>query len=107
MRPQLSLSGTALDYNRRFVEANQPDGSIRYQEVENNKVSLGMSLEQELAATGTRFSVRSQWERFDDFDQNLKLFNGYPIVFAIDQPFVSIQSIALATKTGTNVFSGS
>lgn len=85
-RPQLSLSGTAVDYNRRFVEVLQPDGSIRYQEVENNKMSLGMALEQNIAPTGTRVSIRSEWQRFDDFNQDLMLFNGYPILFGIEQP---------------------
>lgn len=85
-KPQLSLSGTAVDYNRRFVEVLQPDGSIRYQEVENNKMSLGMALEQNIAPTGTRLSIRSEWQRFDDFDQNINLFNGYPVLFGIEQP---------------------
>ncbi|MEP0712596.1 MAG: hypothetical protein ABJC55_11775, partial [Algoriphagus sp.] len=50
--PQLRLTGTLPAYNQSFSSITQPDGSIRYQEVNQNLIDVGLGLQQVIAPTG-------------------------------------------------------
>src|SRR5690606_31586685 len=65
--PQLRLTGTIPSYNQSYSSITQPDGSIRYQEVNQNTIDVGLGLQQVIAPTGGVISVNTSTSRFDNF----------------------------------------
>jgi len=84
--PQLSLDGTFPSWNRRFVEVQQPDGSFDFKLVNNNNSNVNLRLEQSIAVTGTRLSLNSGINRFDNFETDAKIYSGAPIAIGLEQP---------------------
>jgi outer membrane protein TolC len=88
--PQLRLNATLPSYNQSFSSITQPDGSIRYQEINQNFVDLGLGLQQVIAPTGGIVSVNTSTSRFDNFisspNQPSTQFLGTPINVRLQQP---------------------
>ncbi|MCE7063222.1 TolC family protein [Dyadobacter sp. CY343] len=85
-KPQLALSGTIPGFTRSFVEVVQPDGTILFQPVSYNNGILGLSLSQNIAATGGTIYVQQQMQRFDDFARKTTRYNGIPFEVGLKQP---------------------
>ncbi|CAG5067929.1 hypothetical protein DYBT9623_00656 [Dyadobacter sp. CECT 9623] len=85
-KPQLALSGTIPGFTRSFVEVVQPDGTILFQPVSYNNGILGLSLSQNIAATGGTIYVQQQMQRFDDFARKTTRYNGIPFEVGFKQP---------------------
>jgi outer membrane protein len=76
-QPQLSLSGTLPGYTKSFIQVLQPNGTIDFQPVHNNNSSLELAFSQQIAQTGGTISGSTSLQRFDDFDRNTTIYNGY------------------------------
>jgi outer membrane protein len=85
-KPQLILDGLFPSYNHSFEEVVQPDGNILFQPVNYNNSSVSLNLQQNIAATGTKLFFVSQLQRFDDFENDRKFYNGRLFAFGIEQP---------------------
>jgi len=84
--PQLSFDGTFPSWTRRYDEVRQPDGSYDFRLVNINNSNVNLRLEQSLAVTGTRFTLRSGVNRFDNFETDQKRYSGAPIAIGLEQP---------------------
>ena len=88
--PQLRLNATLPSYNQSYSSITQPDGSIRYQEVNQNLIDVGLGLQQVIAPTGGIISVNTSTSRFDNFISNPNepktQFLGTPVNVRLQQP---------------------
>ncbi|MEL6649491.1 MAG: TolC family protein, partial [Bacteroidota bacterium] len=84
--PQLSLDGMVPNYTNSFLETVQPDGSIAFQRISYNNASAGLLLTQSVPLTGATVFMRSNLQRYDDFNQELKSYNGTPMRVGLIQP---------------------
>ncbi len=85
-KPQLSLNGKIPGFTRSFIEVVQPDGSIAFQNVSYNNSLVGLSLSQNIAATGGTIFAQQELQRFDDFGKNKTSYNGIPFEVGFRQP---------------------
>lgn len=85
-KPQLSLNGKVPGFTRSFIEVVQPDGSIAFQNVSYNNSLVGLSLSQNIAATGGTIFAQQELQRFDDFGKNKTSYNGIPFEVGFRQP---------------------
>jgi hypothetical protein len=87
-KPQLLFESSLPSFVRSFNQVVQPNGSILFQPVRINNSSAGLSLQQNLAATGGTIYASSQLQRFDDFAQKATLYNGSLFSLGISQPIL-------------------
>ncbi len=93
LRPQLSGSLNFPNFSRTSSAVTQPDGNIAFQPIANNFSFFGLSLEQNIPFTGGALFVRSNLERFDDFENDMQSYNGVPIRFGISQPLFGFNAM--------------
>lgn len=86
LRPQIQASANLPNYQRTVREIVQPDGGIRFQPIRNNNSALGVRLTQQIPQTGGALFVRSNLQRFDDFEANERFYNGVPVRVGFLQP---------------------
>ena len=86
LKPQLSVFANLPNFLRTSQETVQPDGTIAFQSISYNNSLLGLNLSQVLPGTGGRLFVRSDLQRFDDFNTDKKSYNGVPLRVGISQP---------------------
>ena len=86
LKPNISLDFLAPNFVKTSREIIQPDGSIRFQSVTQNNSSLRLNVEQQLMATGATLFLQSDLQRFDDFSNDSKSYNGIPFRIGIFQP---------------------
>jgi outer membrane protein len=92
-KPQLLLNSRLPAFNRSFREVVQPDGTIQFQPIRNNNSSVGVSLEQNIAATGGTVFAQTQLQRFDDFDRQNTLYNGTLFAVGLAQPLFRFNNL--------------
>ncbi|MEL7247317.1 MAG: TolC family protein [Bacteroidota bacterium] len=92
LRPQLNLDANVPNYLKSFTEVVQPDGTIRFESVQNNNSGLSLELTQIIPQTGGQLFLRSNLQRFDDFESDFSLYNGRPFRFGIIQPIFAFNS---------------
>jgi len=85
-RPQLALAGTVPNFSHQIVPVVQPDGTTEFQSVRLNNSLLGLSVSQNIGATGGQVVLGSQVQRFDDFIGNTKRYNNQPFNLGVSQP---------------------
>ena len=86
LRPQVRLDATVPSYLRSFRETVQPDGTVRFQPVTISNSSVGLSAEQAFAKTGGTLRLSTGLQRFDDFEQDIKIYNGSVARLGYTQP---------------------
>jgi len=86
LRPQLALDGNLPNYSKDVFGVVQPDGSLIFQRRSQNNSALGLSLSQQIAATGGTLAINSNLNRFDDFDRSVKQYSGIPVSISLIQP---------------------
>lgn len=86
LKPQLTLNANIPNYLKTFSEITQPDGTIRFEAVQNNNSALGLDLRQRIAATGGQLFLQTNLQRFDDFESDFSIYNGLPFRLGIMQP---------------------
>lgn len=98
-KPQLVLSGSLPSFSRAFREVWQPNGTVLFQPVRNNNSSLSLSLQQNIARTGSKLFAITQMQRFDDFDRKTTLYNGAPLTaIGIEQPLLQFNAMKWDNK---------
>lgn len=125
-RPQLFLNGNLPDFVSANAPVTQPDGSVSFRSQNLSKSSLSMSLNQEIALTGTQIYAAADVMRIDNFDQKTVAYSGRPVLIGFHQPIFAFnasrwnkkiepliweesqkqfdESIELISKTATNLF---
>jgi len=63
----------------------QPNGTIVFQPIRNNNSSVSLLATQRLAATGGLFFLQTNIQRFDDFENDQKQYNGLPFRLGFQQ----------------------
>lgn len=106
--PQLRLNGTLPAYNQSYSSITQPDGSIRYQEVNQNLLDVGLGLQQVIAPTGGVISINTSTSRFDNFINNPNepktQYLGTPINVRLQQPIFAYNPFKWNKKIAPLVF---
>ncbi len=85
--PRLELNGNTF-YQQTFAETTQPDGTIRFQPVTTNNGGLRLHASQVIGATGGTVFATSGLQRFDDFEQDNRIYNGLPVRIGLRQPIL-------------------
>ena len=85
-KPTLSGRANLPNYSRTSLSVLQPNGSILFQQINNNNSAVGLSLSQNIIGTGGTVFAQTDLQRFDDFEDNSTLYNGIPIRVGIIQP---------------------
>ena len=98
LRPQISLYGNAPVYNKQYVSVVQPDGSIKFQPVQQNTTNLGLSLSQQLPFTGGQLSLNTEINQFYDFQNKYSQYNGTPLFFLLNQPVFAFNEMKWKKK---------
>jgi len=65
--PQVSVSGSAADYNRGIISVVDTAGRTRFVPQSQNRSSLGLSIAQKIPLTGGTLSIGSALTRIDQF----------------------------------------
>lgn len=92
LKPQLLLRGTVPSYQDRAIPINQPDGTVIFGTVNQNRSDLSLGFEQVLPWSNTTVSFDSRIERFDNYatPTNETLYQGDPIGLTISQPLFAV-----------------
>lgn len=92
-KPQLQLNGELPTFTRAVRRIQQNDGTYQFRNLNQNNMSLELSLNQSIAATGTQFFISSSVERFDDFILNEYNYGGDPVSIGFRQPIFSFNRL--------------
>jgi outer membrane protein TolC len=89
--PQIRLSGgnAGLLYNNSFSRVLQPDGSVRYLQVNQINPGINLGLEQPIQWTGGVISMNSAYNYFKDYEGNVQQWNGQVFYVRLAQPVFS------------------
>ncbi|MBE0654524.1 MAG: TolC family protein, partial [Bacteroidales bacterium] len=85
-RPQLTLQGDLPYYTRTTEENKQDDGSIKFNQIANMKNSAVLSLNQQIAQTGTYVYAASALTRIQDYNFKTIDYAGTPFSVGFVQP---------------------
>ncbi len=85
-RPQLSLDGTLPDFISSNSPVTQPDGSIKFHNVKLSKSSLNLTLNQEVALSGTRIFAGTNAMRINNLEDHNIAYSGSPFLIGFSQP---------------------
>jgi len=88
LRPTLSLTADIPNYSKTSAPVTQPDGSISFQSIRQANSNIGLSASQVISATGGTLFATSQINRFDDYSNEFKQYNGIPVRIGIIQPII-------------------
>lgn len=103
-RPQLTLRGDLPDYNRSTEENVQDDGSIRFNQVANMETSATLSLNQQIAQTGTYIYAATSLTRIQDYNFNTVDYATTPVAVGFVQPIFAYNWSKWAKKTEPLLF---
>ncbi len=96
--PEFTLYGDPVGLNRSFTGITQPDGSLEYRELNQNRTNLGLAIQQDIGLTGTRISMRTTSEMFNNFIDGSTQFNADPFFIRIQQPLFQYNRLAWQRK---------
>lgn len=91
-RPSLSLYGNLPNFRSTNSPVTQPDGSVSFRSVNFAQSTARLTLNQEIAATGTSIFVASELIRIDDFNQHSLAYNSSPFMIGFNQPIFGFNS---------------
>ncbi len=87
--PQLTLSGNIPNYDKNFTEVRQPDGSIKFQGVQQANSSLGLGLEQPIPWTAGTISANTRLVNANNYLEETISWNGIPFNVELIQPILA------------------
>ncbi len=93
LKPQLSGFANFPNYSKTFSEITQPDGTVLFQPITNNNSGVGLLLTQDIPLTGGTVFLRSNLQRFDNFETNDRIYNGVPFRLGIIQPLFAFNPL--------------
>lgn len=88
VKPRLDLTANLPNFFSSFNETVQPDGTVAFRPVSINNSFAQLQLTQQLTATGGTLFLRSNLQRFDDFENDQSNYNGIPLRLGIIQPLL-------------------
>jgi len=91
--PQVSATANFPNFTKTSSEIQQPDGSISFRPVNNNNSSISLNVEQAIPLTGSSVFLRSNLQRFDDFEARVSSYNGVPIRVGLSQPIFGFNKL--------------
>jgi outer membrane protein len=91
-KPQLVLDGSE-SYTNEVIPVQQPDGTIDYRAVHQNRAGFTMSLEQQIGVTGSRIFLSSSLDRFDNFLMDNTRYGGSPAFIGFSQPLFRFNNL--------------
>ncbi len=86
LKPKLNMNLSALNFQQSVEAITQQDGSIRYQEVTQNRSNATLEIQQLVPFTGGNFFVRTNLERFDNLSKDEMAYGGSPLEIGLQQP---------------------
>ncbi len=93
LKPKLSLNANLPGYYRSTSPVIQPNGTVNFQQIQQNSSNLSLVASQQIPLTGGFITLQSDITRFDDFTFNSKLYNGIPIRLGFQQEFFAFNSL--------------
>jgi outer membrane protein TolC len=103
-RPQLTLRGDLPDYKRSTEENVQDDGSIKFNQVANMETSAVLSLNQQIAQTGTYIYAATSLTRIQDYNFNTVDYASTPFSVGFVQPIFAYNWSKWAKRTEPLVY---
>lgn len=98
--PQINLNANVPGYNSSISSVTQPDGTVKFTEVEQGLSNVGVSISQKIAATGGNLSLNSNLNRFDRLSGNAYTnYNSQPFLLGFNQPVFRFNETKFSTKT--------
>lgn len=85
-KPRLDFSANLPNYFSSFNETVQPDGTVAFRPISINNSTAQLTLSQPITATGGTFFVRTNLQRFDDYENDQTNYNGIPVRVGFLQP---------------------
>lgn len=98
-RPELTISGDLPNYGNSIYENLQDDGSTNFTRVEKLKTSASLSLNQNIARTGTHVYAASSVNRIQDYNKDYIDFAGTPFSVGFVQPIFAYNWAKWAKKS--------
>jgi outer membrane protein TolC len=98
-RPQLGLSGNLPDYRITNEPVQQPDGSIKFQQISQLRTTADLALSQIVPHTGTTIYGASSLYRVQDYNKNTVDWSGSPFYIGFVQPLFAYNYWRWARKT--------
>jgi outer membrane protein TolC len=89
--PSLSLNGNLPYFNKSISKTSTGEGSF-FSKYNENSLSAGLSLTQQIGLTGGNISVNTGFERLDNFIQNSTSYNATLLNIAFRQPLIKYNS---------------
>lgn len=90
LRPQLVLNGSIPNYSNRSIPIEQPDGTVQFRTVNQNNSDIALGLQQVLPWTNTTVSFETRIARFDNFADDVSLYQGDPVGITLRQPLFDV-----------------
>lgn len=103
-RPQLGLSGNLPDYRITNEPVQQPDGSIKFQQISQLSTTADLALSQIIPHTGTTIYGASSIYRVQDYNLNSVEWSGSPFYIGFVQPLFAYNYWRWARKTEPLVY---
>lgn len=103
-RPQLTLRGNLPNYTRTTEENMQDDGSIKFNQIANLKTSATLSLNQQIARTGTYIYAATSLTRIEDYNYNTVDYASTPFSVGFVQPIFAYNWSKWAKRTEPLLF---
>jgi outer membrane protein TolC len=95
LRPQVALTGSALNLDRSINPVTLPTGEIQYISQANNQSSVDLSVSQRLRKTDGRIYVSSQLSRIDLFgNRNTQYWQTTPLIVGFSQAVFRPRTLA-------------
>ena len=91
--PQLAIEGTFPRFTRAVRGITQEDGSVKFKQLDQNRMDVELSLSQSLPWTGGSVYVSSSLDRFDDFNVNEFTYGGDPVSVGFMQSLFSFNPL--------------
>lgn len=93
--PQLSLTGTAPEYNRSIIPVVQPDGTTEFRPQQQSQTDLSMMISQRLPFTGGDLFVSSSLARLQiSGDRELRNWSATPFLVGLRQQLFRPNALA-------------
>lgn len=98
-RPRLSVSGDLPDYQQVTTPVTQPDGSIKFQQIQQLSTNARLALSQTIPQTGTTISAATSMFRIQDYIFETIEWSGSPFYVSFYQPLFAYNWMKWARKT--------
>jgi outer membrane protein len=99
LRPELRLEAMAPNFIKTSSQIVQPNGAILFQPVSQNNAWVSLQAVQPLPWTGGTLFVQSDLQRFDDFINDGRMYNGIPLRAGLMQPLFGFNGMRWRQRT--------